>query len=94
MKSDFEQYRDTGMLGGYDPGKAVLRQADAGKVAATFRDTTYWLRDDGFTGARDMLIGGKVFHITSVFPSDAKATPTDKLLSLIDADLEKEAHSA
>ncbi|HWS44212.1 MAG TPA: hypothetical protein VN421_14145, partial [Pseudoflavonifractor sp.] len=79
---------------GYAPGKAVLRQADASKVTTTFRDTSYWIHDDGFTGVRDMLVGGKVFHITSVFPSEAKATPTDKLLSLIDADLSKEAHSA
>ena len=41
-----------------------------------------------------MLIGGKVFHVTSVFPMAATATPTDKLLSLIDKDLKKEAHSA
>jgi hypothetical protein len=94
MRSEYEEYRDTGMLGSYDPGNAVLRQADTGKVAATFRDTTYRLCDDGFTGVRDMLIGGKVFHITSVFPWEVKATPTDKLLSLIDADLSKEAHSA
>jgi hypothetical protein len=36
----------------------------------------------------------KVFHVTSVFQIDATATPTDKLLSLIDTDLKKEAHSA
>ena len=41
-----------------------------------------------------MLIGGKVFHVTSVFPMHATAKPTDKLLSLIDTDLKKEAHSA
>lgn len=35
-----------------------------------------------------------MFHVTSVFPSEATATPTDKLLSLIDADLSKETHSA
>ncbi len=94
MRTEYEEYRDTGMLGSYDPNKAVLRQEDANKVAATFRDTTYWFQDDGFTGTREMLIGGKVFHVTSVFPSETKATPTDKLLSLIDADLAKEAHSA
>ena len=41
-----------------------------------------------------MLIRGKVFHVTSVFPSEAIATPTDKLLSLIDAELAAQRHSA
>ena len=41
-----------------------------------------------------MLIEGKVFHVISVFLMEATATPTDKLLSLIDTDLKKETHSA
>ena len=36
----------------------------------------------------------KVFHVTSVFPAEAVATPTDKLLSLIDAELAAQRHSA
>ena len=41
-----------------------------------------------------MLIRGKVFYVTSAFPSEAIATPTDKLLSLIDAELSGQGHSA
>ena len=41
-----------------------------------------------------MLIRGKVFLVTSVFPSEAIAPPTDKLLSMIDAELSKQSHSA
>ena len=93
MRTEYEEYRDTGMVGIYDPDKAVLRTASANEVTATFRDTSYWQREDGFTGTREMLVGGKVFHIASVFPSEVKATPTDKLLSLIDADLSKDVHS-
>lgn len=33
-------------------------------------------------------------HVTSVFPSQAIATPTDKLLSLIDAEFADQGHSA
>ena len=40
-----------------------------------------------------MLIRGKVFLVTSVLPSEAIATPTDKLLSMIDAELSKQSHS-
>lgn len=93
MKTEYEEYRDTSMVGGYDPEKVVLRDGTSW-VTATFRDTEYWIRDEGFTGTREILVGGKMFHVTSVFPSEATATPTDKLLSLIDADLSKETHSA
>ena len=41
-----------------------------------------------------MLIRGKVFHVTSEFPSEAIATPPDKLLSLIDAEFADQGHSA
>ena len=43
---------------------------------------------------REMIIRDKVFHVTSVFPAEAVATPTDKLLSLIDAELAAQRHSA
>jgi hypothetical protein len=45
---------------------------------------------EGFVGERNMLIEGRVFHVTSVFPLEAKTTPTDKLLSLIDYGLTKD----
>ena len=41
-----------------------------------------------------MLIRGKVFYVTSAFPSEAIATPTYKLLSLIDAEFSDWSHSA
>lgn len=94
MKKDWQEYRDTGMLGAYRPEYAILRKAESGGVTTTFRDTEHWNRDEGITRERKMLIGGKCFHITSVFPDASTATPTDKLLALIDAELEKDSHSA
>ena len=94
MRTEYEEYRDTGMLGGYDPDRATLRETENGEVLTSFRDTSYQHLDDYNITQREMLIGGKVFHVTSVFQIDATATPTDKLLSLIDTDLKKEAHSA
>lgn len=82
------------MLGGYSPEHAVLRDNGNGSVTTCFRDAAYWQRDDHAVSERQMLIGGKVFQVTSVFPTEVSATPTDKLLSLIDAELSKEAHSA
>lgn len=94
MRTEYEEYRDTGMLGGYDPDRATLRETENGEVLTSFRDTSYQHLDDHIINHREMLIGGKVFHVTSVFQIDATAIPTDKLLSLIDTDLKKEAHSA
>ena len=94
MRTEYEEYRETGMLGGYDPGGAMLRETESGEVLTSFRDTCYQHQDDYSVNHREMLIGGKVFHVTSVFQIDATATPTDKLLSLIDTDLKKETHSA
>ena len=94
MRTEYEEYRDTGMLGGYNPNGALLRETESGEVLTSFRDTCYQHLDDHIINQREMLIGGKVFHVTSVFLMEATATPTDKLLSLIDTDLKKEAHSA
>ena len=94
MRTEYEEYRETGMLGGYDPDRAMLRETENGEVLTSFRDTSYQHQGDHNINQREMLIGGKVFHVTSVFPMEATATPTDRLLSLIDADLKNEAHSA
>ena len=94
MKKDYEEYRDTGVLGSYHPEMAVLREQCGGEVMTTFRDTNYQQREDRLESQRKMLIRGKVFLVTSVFPSEAIATPTNKLLSLIDAELSDQSHSA
>ena len=94
MKKDWEIYRDTGILGGYMPECAKLRQTEDGDVTTVFRDTTTCMEEDCITKQREMLIGGRRFCITSVFPAEPSATPTDKLIACIDAELEKEAHSA
>lgn len=94
MKKTYEEYRDTGILGGYHPDSAVLREQGSAGVITTFRDTSYLRQGDRMECSREMLIRGKVFHVTSVFPAEARATPTDKLLSLIDAEMAEQSHSA
>lgn len=94
MKTEYEEYRDTGIVGAYDPEKAVFRQTEGGGINTIFRDSSYWDTEEGFVSERDMLIGGKAFQVTSLFPAEVSVTPTDKLLSLIDTDLAKTAHSA
>lgn len=92
MKQDWEIYRDTGMLGAYQPDQAVLRETGDG-VETMFRDTKHWSRPEGLIREREMLIGGKCFRITSVFPDGTSVTPTEKLLCLIDTEFEKETRT-
>lgn len=93
MKKDWEIYRDTGMLGTCGEQSAVLRKAEGG-VETLFRDTAHRESEEGLIREREMIIQGKRFLVTSVFPGDGRATPTEKLLSYIDGELEKEAHTA
>ena len=88
--TELQEYVTTGMLGSYQPERAVLQQAEAG-VFTSFRDTVHREFEGHEIRERRMLIGGKCFHISSVFPSTPTATPTDKMLGLIDAELKKEA---
>lgn len=92
MRSDWQEYMETGMLGSYHPESAILRHTEDGSVATIFRDTIHEAQEGHDTREREMLIGGKCFHITSVFPGHPTATPTDKMLELIDTELKKEAH--
>ena len=87
--TEFEEYQQTGMLGGYQPSRAILRKG-GDSVVTIFRDTMYQITEDGAIHQREMLIGDKCFLITSVFPSEPTATPTDKMLAVIGAGLKKD----
>ena len=57
MRTEYEEYRDTGMLGGYNPNGALLRETESGEVLTSFRDTSYQHQDDHIINQREMLIG-------------------------------------
>lgn len=90
MRTEFEEYISTGMLGSYHPESATVRRMEDGGVDTVFADTT----QTDSTWNREMLIEGRVFHVTSVFSGEPTATPTEKLLALIDTELAKESHPA
>lgn len=89
MRTEFEEYINTGMLGTYHPESAIVRQTEDGGTVTIFRDTTQF----GSAKDRDMIIEGRVFHVTSIFAGEPTATPTEKLLALIDTELAKESRS-
>lgn len=90
MKTESEIYSETGILGGYRPEEAVLRKSEDGGINTLYRDSHYTISGKEYSRERQMLIRGKCFIVTSVFPTDSTATPTDKMLVVIDGDLEHE----
>ena len=92
MKQDWEIYRDTGILGATGRSRSSCAAPRTAAWKTLFRDSTAEWEGDDLTRQRAMLIGGKCFLVTSVFPGGASATPTDKLLQLIDTKLEREHH--
>ena len=87
--TDYEEYSRTGMLGSYQPNRALLRETDDG-VQPVLRDAAYYYDEDAVIVERDMMVGKHCFHVTSVFPSQPTSTATKKLLACIDASIEKE----
>ena len=91
-KKDWETLRDTGMLGAYQPEEVSLQELPSGEVLPLFSDPELWEYPGQLVRKREMVIGGKVFHITSVFSGEdtSSTTPTGKLLSHIDRQLQKD----
>jgi len=86
-------YLETGVLGAYETTEVSHEEEENGKIAPCFEDATVFFDKDRTTTIRSMCIEGRRYRIRSVFPMCGN-TPTDKLLSVIDADLEKETHTA
>ncbi len=93
MKSDYEEYKETEMIGAYYPERAILRNGENG-VLTIYRDCYHRITADSFTRERTMVVNGKTYLVTSVFPLEPSATPTEKMLSFIDSELAKDAKSA
>ena len=91
--TEFEEYQQTGMLGGYKPECARVYQAEDGKVGTVFRDTAYWKRDGCAVHEREMYVGSRLFHVRSVFDLHPAKTPTEAMLHIIDSNLERESSS-
>lgn len=87
-------YLETGILGVYETAEVAHEEKSNGKCAPCFADSTVHFDTEQTTAQRKMIIEGRRFCISSVFPADAGCTPTDKLLGLIDAERKKETHIA
>ncbi len=87
-------YLETGILGAYETANIAWEEESDGKSAPCFDDAIVFFGTEQIKTERHMDIEGRHFRICSVFPADSKITPTDKLLTLIDTELEKETRTA
>ena len=84
-----QHYFRTGILGAYETAEVADEVQSGNKFAPCFDDSFVDFGQNRTIVRRTMIVGGRSFHITSVFPSNAPGTPTDKLLTLIELDLRK-----
>ena len=89
-----KHYLDTGILGAYETVEVEWDEEKDGKCAPCFEDTLVVFHTEQIHTERVMDIKGRRFRIRSVFPTDNEINPTDKLLALIDSELEKDAQTA
>ena len=87
-------YLDTGILGAYETAEVVWDEVVDGKCVPCFEDAMVVFEIGQTRTDRVMDIGGRHFRVRSVFPADTETTPTDKLLALIDTELEKDTRTA
>ena len=85
----YEEYKQTGLLGGYKPEEVQGRMLEDGKVAPLLRDMQCTFGKDKLELQRQVYVGGRIFKVTSVLNLFAEKTATDSMLQLIDHDLEK-----
>ena len=86
-EKESRHYIETGVWGSYETAGIKDKTID-GKSVPLFEDTELKENADSICLERHMEIAGKRFLVSSVFPKTEAATPTDKLLSLIDQEEE------
>ena len=88
MVIDLEKEKKTD-LQEVNGSRCAIKQSVNGKVLPLYRDTSYTETEEGMELKRDMIVSGRSFIVRSIFPFSDSATPTQKLLRIIDHDLEK-----
>lgn len=89
MKTESEIYLETGILGGYRPEEITQRRLGGGKIIPIFRDTVCTAQDGRTELRRQMMVGGRVFTVRSIFDAGSDKTATSNLLKVIEEDLSK-----
>ena len=72
--TEYEEYKQTGMLGSYQPERTLLRETDDG-VQPVFRDTTYHYDEDAVIVERDMMVGQALLPCHLYLPASQQLPP-------------------
>lgn len=89
MKSEYEIYLETGILGGYRPEEITQRRLDGGKIMPIFRDAVCTAENGRIELRRQMMVGSRIFTVKSIFAAGSDKTATSNLLKVIDEDFSK-----
>lgn len=92
VEDESRHYIETGIWGSYETVGIIDNELD-GTSVPLFEDTELKENPDSICLERRMIVGGKKFAVSSVFPKNAVSTPTDKLLTLIDKEQAAERNS-
>jgi len=84
-----QHFMKTGVLGAYETAGLSHNDTEGGRQEICFDDALVVSGKTQTTTERTMYIEGRRYNISSVFPSDTRHTPTEKMLALIDIELKK-----
>ena len=84
-----QHYLETGVLGAYETADIIWQSDSEGASHRTFTGSFVYTDESSHTVERDMVVEDRVFRVHSVFPVKSTSTPTKKMLSVIENDLEK-----
>lgn len=89
-----QHYLETGVLGAYETADIIWQSDSEGASHRTFTGSFVYTDESFHTVERDMVVEDRVFRVHSVFPVKSTSTPTKKMLSVIENDLEKALDNA
>ena len=75
--TNHEENKMANIQGAYHPDLACLQETESG-ILLMFRDATYHTDEDSTIVERDMTVGKRRFHVTSVFSNRPTSTATKK----------------
>lgn len=89
IKNEAKHYLETKIHGAYETTDINWQSDFDGNHHRVFDDTEVDTTPEHLITERKMMVDGKAFTVCSIFPSVPTSTPTNKMLNVIENDLEK-----
>lgn len=81
--------KETVNTGRYETATVTWISDNKGKFHMSFNDVQIQSEDEMYIVDREMTVKNSIVRVHSIFPMGAVATATEKILSIIDLDMEK-----